>query len=176
MSMYTNDIDTLRQFISQSFPQMLNSAITIVSVLACMFALSIPLTIITLIMIALISFVSKKLTGLSGRYFLSQQKDIGAVNGYIEEMMEGQKVVKVFCHENQAIDEFNELNEKLYHSANNANKFANVMGPCNAQLSNVSYVLCACIGAVLAINGIAGFTMTPGKLITFLTYNKQLIR
>lgn len=81
--------------------------------------------------------------------------------------MEGQKVVKVFCHENQAIDEFNELNEKLYHSANNANKFANVMGPCNAQLSNVSYVLCACIGAVLAINGIAGFTMTPGKLITF---------
>ena len=155
MSMYTNDIDTLRQFISQSFPQMLNSAITIVSVLACMFALSIPLTIITLIMIALISFVSKKLTGLSGRYFLSQQKDIGAVNGYIEEMMEGQKVVKVFCHENQAIDEFNELNEKLYHSANNANKFANV------------------IGAVLAINGIAGFTMTPGKLITFLTYNKQ---
>ena len=131
------------------------------------------LTIITLIMIALISFVSKKLTGLSGRYFLSQQKDIGAVNGYIEEMMEGQKVVKVFCHENQAIDEFNELNEKLYHSANNANKFANVMGPCNAQLSNVSYVLCACIGAVLAINGIAGFTMTPGKLITFLTYNKQ---
>lgn len=87
--------------------------------------------------------------------------------------MEGQKVVKVFCHENQAIDEFNELNEKLYHSANNANKFANVMGPCNAQLSNVSYVLCACIGAVLAINGIAGFTMTPGKLITFLTYNKQ---
>lgn len=173
MSMYTNDIDTLRQFISQSFPQMLNSAITIVSVLACMFALSIPLTIITLIMIALISFVSKKLTGLSGRYFLSQQKDIGAVNGYIEEMMEGQKVVKVFCHENQAIDEFNELNEKLYHSANNANKFANVMGPCNAQLSNVSYVLCACIGAVLAINGIAGFTMTPGKLITFLTYNKQ---
>ena len=173
MSMYTNDIDTLRQFISQSFPQMLNSAITIVSVLACMFALSIPLTIITLIMIALISFVSKKLTGLSGRYFLSQQKDIGAVNGYIEEMMEGQKVVKVFCHENQAIDEFNELNEKLYHSANNANKFANVMGPCNAQLSNVSYVLCACIGAVLAINGIVGFTMTPGKLITFLTYNKQ---
>ena len=173
MSMYTNDIDTLRQFISQSFPQMLNSAITIVSVLACMFALSIPLTIITLIMIALISFVSKKLTSLSGRYFLSQQKDIGAVNGYIEEMMEGQKVVKVFCHENQAIDEFNELNEKLYHSANNANKFANVMGPCNAQLSNVSYVLCACIGAVLAINGIAGFTMTPGKLITFLTYNKQ---
>lgn len=173
MSMYTNDIDTLRQFISQSFPQMLNSAITIVSVLACMFALSIPLTIVTLIMIALISLVSKKLTGLSGRYFLSQQKDIGAVNGYIEEMMEGQKVVKVFCHENQAISEFNELNEKLYHSANNANKFANVMGPCNAQLSNVSYVLCACIGAVLAINGIAGFTMTPGKLITFLTYNKQ---
>lgn len=173
MSMYTNDIDTLRQLISQSVPQMINSAITIVSVLACMLALSIPLTIVTVVMIVVISLVSKSLTSLSGRYFLAQQKDLGSVNGYIEEMMGGQKVVKVFCHEEQAIDEFNQLNDKLCDSANNANKFANVMGPCNAQLANVSYVLCACIGAVLAINGIFGFTMTPGKLITFLTYNKQ---
>ena len=173
MSMYTNDIDTLRQLISQSVPQMINSAITVVSVLACMFALSVPLTVISLIMIALILFVSKSFTSLSGRYFLAQQKDLGTVNGYIEEMMEGQKVIKVFCHEEQAADEFNALNDKLCDSANNANKFANVLMPCNAQLANVSYVLCACIGAVLAINGILGFTMTPGKLITFLTYNKQ---
>ena len=173
MSMYTNDIDTLRQLISQSIPQMINSAITIVSVLACMLALSIPLTLVTLVMIVLISLVSKSLTSLSGRYFLAQQSDLGTVNGYIEEMMGGQKVVKVFCHEEQAMEEFNKLNDKLCDSANNANKFANVMGPCNAQLANVSYVLCACIGAVLAINGIFGFTMTPGKLITFLTYNKQ---
>lgn len=173
MSMYTNDIDTLRQLISQSIPQMINSAITIVSVLACMLALSIPLTLVTLVMIVVISLVSKSLTSLSGRYFLAQQSDLGTVNGYIEEMMGGQKVVKVFCHEEQAMEEFNKLNDKLCDSANNANKFANVMGPCNAQLANVSYVLCACIGAVLAINGIFGFTMTPGKLITFLTYNKQ---
>lgn len=173
MSMYTNDIDTLRQLISQAVPQMLNSIITVISVLACMFALSIPLTVISLVMIGVIIFGSKTLTSLSGRYFLAQQKDLGMVNGYIEEMMGGQKVVKVFCHEQQAIDEFNELNDKLCDSANNANKFANIMGPCNAQLTNVSYVICACVGAIIAINGILGFTMTPGALISFLTYNKQ---
>lgn len=173
MSMYTNDIDTLRQMVSQSMPQMLNSAITIVSVFSCMLALSVPLTIITLVMVFFISFVSKKLTSLSGKFFISQQKDIGAVNGYIEEMMEGQKVVKVFCHEEKSMQEFNELNDILCNSAYNANKFANVMGPCNAQLGNVSYVICAYVGAILAINGIAGFTMTTGGLISFLTYNKQ---
>ncbi len=173
MSMYTNDIDTLRQMISQAMPQMLNSIITVVSVLACMFALSIPLTIITIFMIVVILFVSKTLTSLSGKYFLAQQKDIGTVNGYIEEMMAGQKVVKVFCHEEQAIKEFDQLNDMLFESANNANKFVNVMGPCNAQLGNVSYVLCACVGAIMAINGIMGFGMTPGALISFLTYNKQ---
>lgn len=173
MSMYTNDIDTLRQMVSQSMPQMLNSIITIVTVLACMLALSIPLTLITLIMICIITFVSKKLTYLSGKYFTAQQKDIGSVNGYIEEMMAGQKVVKVFNHEEKAVEEFNALNDKLFESADNANKFANVMGPCNSQLGNVSYVLCACIGAVIAIKGIMGFTMTPGALISFLTYNKQ---
>ena len=173
MSVYTNDIDTLRQLISQSLPQMINSAITIVSVFACMLVLSIPLAVITIIMIAIIAFVSKKLTTFSGRYFLLQQRDLGAVNGFIEEMMEGQKVVKVFCHEKEAIHDFNKLNDKLCDSANNANKYANVMGPCNAQLSNVNYVICACVGAVIAINGLFGFSMTPGALISFLTYNKQ---
>lgn len=113
MSMYTNDIDTLRQMISQSMPQMFNSAMTIVSVFACMVALSIPLTLLTLIMIGVITLGSKKLTSLSGKYFIAQQKDIGAVNGYIEEMMEGQKVVKVFCHEEKSMEEFNKLNDHL---------------------------------------------------------------
>ena len=173
MSMYTNDIDTLRQMVSQSMPQIINSVITIVSVFIAMLTLSVPLTIVTILMIVVMMLVSKKLTSLSGRFFLAQQKDIGKVNGYIEEMMEGQKVVKVFCHEEQAMEEFNELNDKLYHSANNANKFANVMAPCNGQLGNLSYVLCACVGAVLAINGVMGFSLTPGALISFLTYNKQ---
>ena len=173
MSMYTNDIDTLRQMVSQSMPQIINSVITIVSVFIAMLTLSVPLTIVTILMIVVMMLVSKELTSLSGRFFLAQQKDIGKVNGYIEEMMEGQKVVKVFCHEEQAIEEFNELNDKLYHSANNANKFANVMAPCNGQLGNLSYVLCACVGAVLAINGVMGFSLTPGALISFLTYNKQ---
>ena len=129
MSMYTNDIDTLRQMVSQSMPQIINSVITIVSVFIAMLTLSVPLTIVTILMIVVMMLVSKKLTSLSGRFFLAQQKDIGKVNGYIEEMMEGQKVVKVFCHEEQAMKEFNELNDQLYHSANNANKFANVLGP-----------------------------------------------
>lgn len=173
MSMYTNDIDTLRQMVSQALPQVFNSVITVVSVLAAMISLSAPLTILTIVMVIVMMMVSKQLTTLSGKYFLSQQQDIGKVNGYIEEMMEGQKVVKVFCHEEQAINEFDEINNKLFHSANNANKFANVMGPCNAQLGNLSYVLCACFGAVIAINGFLGFGLTPGALVSFLTYNKQ---
>lgn len=173
MSMYTNDIDTLRQMVSQSMPQIINSVITVVSVLTAMISLSLPLTVLTVIMVGVIMTGSKKLTSLSGKYFLSQQQDIGKVNGYIEEMMTGQKVVKVFCHEAQAMDEFDEINNKLYQSAYNANKFANVMGPCNAQLGNVSYVLCACFGAVIAINGFLNFSLTPGALISFLTYNKQ---
>lgn len=173
MSMYTNDIDTLRQMVSQAMPQMLNSVITVVSVFLCMLALSVPLTIVSVLMIFVVMIVSKNLTSLSGKFFLSQQKDLGAVNGYIEEMMAGQKVVKVFNHETKAMEEFNVLNDKLCESANNANKFSNVMGPCNAQLGNISYVLCACVGAILAIKGILGFTMTPGALVSFLTYNKQ---
>lgn len=171
--MYTNDIDTLRQMVSQALPQIINSVITVVSVLVAMVSLSAPLTILTIVMVVVMMMVSKQLTSLSGKYFLAQQQDIGKVNGYIEEMMEGQKVVKVFCHEEQAINEFDEINNKLFESANNANKFANVMAPCNAQLGNLSYVFCACLGAVIAINGFLGFGLTPGALVSFLTYNKQ---
>ncbi len=173
MSMFTNDIDTLRQMISQSMPQMINSLITVCSVLFSMFFLSVPLTLISLGMIGVVMFASAKLTKLSGKFFVAQQKDLGAVNGYIQEMITGQKVVKVFCHEDEAVEEFNELNDLLFQSANNANKFANVLAPTNAQLGNVSYVLCACVGAVLAIAHPLGFSMTAGSLISFLTFNKQ---
>lgn len=171
MSMYTNDIDTLRQMISQSMPQFLNSAVTIVSVFISMVMLSIPLTFVTMVMVVIVLFSTKKATGLSGRYFVQQQKDLGQLNGYIEEMMEGQKVVKVFCHENQSIEDFCELNEQLYDSAYNANQFVNLLGPINAQLGNVSYVLCAMVGGVLALNGSFGFTL--GSLASFLTFNKS---
>ena len=173
MSIYTNDIDTLRQMVSQSIPQIINSGFTIISVFVSMLILNIPLTVVTMIMVAIMIFGTKKAAGQSGKYFLEQQKNLGKVNGYIEEMMAGQKVVKVFCHEDEAIEEFDEINNKLYHSANNANKFANVIGPCNAQLGNLSYVLCACFGAVIAINGFMGFTLSPGALVSFLQYNKQ---
>lgn len=171
MSCYTNDIDTLRQMISQSLPQCLNSAITIVTVLISMFSLSVPLTFTTLVMVAIMLFVTKKATGLSGRYFLSQQKSLGAVNGFIEEMMEGQKVVKVFCHEEENIARFNELNNELFDSAYNANRFGNMLGPINLQLGNVSYVVCAIVGGILAIGNIGGLTL--GGLASFLTFNKS---
>lgn len=171
MSVYTNDIDTLRQMISQSMPQFLNSAVTIISVFVSMIALSVPLTLITLVMVVVVLFSTKKATGLSGRYFMQQQKDLGTVNGYIEEMMEGQKVVKVFCHEKQANDEFCRLNDQLYDSAYNANQFVNILGPINAQLGNVSYVLCAVFGGILALNGSFGFSL--GALASFLTFNKS---
>ncbi len=171
MSCYTNDIDTLRQMISQSMPQFLNSAITIVSVLISMIILSVPLTIVTLIMVCIVLFVTKKATGLSGRYFLAQQKALGAVNGFVEEMMEGQKVVKVFCHEEENIARFNELNDELFDSAYNANQYGNMLGPINAQLGNLSYVVCAIVGGVLAINKIGGLTL--GGLASFLTFNKS---
>ena len=172
MSRYTNDIDTLRQMISQSMPQFLNSAITIVSVFVSMIILSVPLTVTTLIMVALMLFVTKKATGLSGRYFMAQQKSIGAVNGFVEEMMEGQKVVKVFCHEQESTARFVQLNDELFDSAYNANKFANVLGPINAQIGNISYVIIAIVGGILALNGIFGFSL--GALVSFLTYNRNL--
>lgn len=171
MSVYTNDVDTLRQMISQSLVQIFSSVITIISVLTSMFVLSIPLTLLTLFMVFVMLFVVKNLAGKSGKYFLAQQTDLGKVNGYIEEMMNGQKVVKVFNHEKKSIEEFKELNDKLFNSAYNANKFANIIMPINAQLSNFSYVLCAILGGVLALTGFAGFTL--GKLVSFLTFNKN---
>ena len=171
MSTYTNDIDTLRQMISQSMPQFLNSIITIVSVFVSMLLLNVPLTIVTLLMIGVTLFATKKIGALSAKYFIAQQKDIATVNGYIEEMMNGQKVVKVFTHEEESIENFNRLNDQLFHSADNANKFGNILMPVNAQIGNISYVLCALVGGVLALNGIGGFTL--GKLASFLTYNKS---
>ena len=171
MSIYTNDIDTLRQMISQSIPQIINSGVTIVSVFVSMLILNIPLTIVTLFMVGVMLFCTKQATAQSGKYFLEQQTNIGALNGHIEEMMNGQKVVKVFCHEEESKKEFKELNDRLFDSADKANTFANFLGPINAQLGNVSYVACAIVGGVLALNGIGGFTL--GGLASFLTFNRS---
>ena len=171
MSTYTNDIDTLRQMISQSMPQFLNSIISIVSVFISMLLLNIPLTLVTLVMVGVTLFATKKIGALSARYFIAQQKDIATVNGYIEEMMNGQKVVKVFTHEEESIADFNRLNDQLFHSADDANKFGNILMPVNAQIGNISYVLCAIVGGILALGGYGGFTL--GKLASFLTYNKS---
>ena len=171
MSIYTNDIDTLRQMISQSIPQIINSGFTIISVLISMLILNIPLTIVTLVMVAIMIWGTKKAAGQSGKYFLEQQKNLGKVNGYIEEMMNGQKVVKVFCHEEESKKEFKELNEELFVSADRANTFANLLGPLNAQIGNISYVICAIVGGVLALNQVGGFTL--GGLASFLTFNKS---
>ena len=170
MSIYTNDVDTLRQVISQSVPQVINSGITIVSTLVSMLVLNVPLTIVSLAMVALMMLVTKKMGGMAGKYFIQQQKDIGSLNGYIEEMLEGQKVVKIFCHEEKAKEQFNLLNEQLRNSANNAHKVANIIMPINANLGNISYVLCAVVGALLALSGYADLTL--GTLITFLGLNK----
>ncbi len=171
MSLYTNDVDTLRQMISQSIPQVISSVITIVSVLVSMIVLNIPLTILTLVMVGVMLKVTASVAGNSGRYFAAQQRDIGALNGYIEEMIEGQKVIKVFCHEEESKEGFAKLNEQLFDSADNANKFVNLLGPVNAQLGNISYVICAIVGGALAINGVGGFTL--GGLASFLTFNKN---
>ena len=171
MSVYTNDIDTLRQMISQSMPQLLNSGITIVSVFISMLILSIPLTIVTMVMVGIMVFCSKKSAGQSGAYFAKQQKNLGTVNGYIEEMMNGQKVVKVFCHEEENMQNFKKLNDELYISADRANTFANFLGPINAQIGNISYVICAIVGGVLALGKVGGFTL--GGLASFLTFNKS---
>ncbi|NBJ01320.1 ABC transporter ATP-binding protein [Lachnospiraceae bacterium] len=171
MSVYTNDIDTLRQMISQSIPQIINSAFTVVSVFVSMVILNIPLTIVTLIMVGLMLFCSQKSAANSGKYFLEQQRNLGAVNGFIEEMMNGQKVVKVFCHEEESKKEFKKLNDRLFVSADRANTFANFLGPINAQLGNISYVICAIVGGILALNRVGGFTL--GGLASFLTFNKS---
>ncbi|MBR6281546.1 MAG: ABC transporter ATP-binding protein [Lachnospiraceae bacterium] len=171
MSTYTNDIDTLRQMVGQSIPQIINSAMTIIMVFISMITLSIPLTILTLLMVGVMLVVTANLAKLSGKYFMQQQKDIAAVNGNIEEMMNGQKVVKVFNHEEQAIEKFTELNEQLFDSASKANSYANVMMPANAQIGNVSYVIVAVVGGALALSGATGLTL--GKLVSFLTFNKS---
>ena len=171
MSVYTNDVDTLRQLISQSIPQTINSAVTIVTVFWGMINMNIPLTVLALVMVGLMLVVTKKLGGKSGFYFKEQQKAIGRVNGYIEEMMEGQKVVKVFCHEEKSLEEFKKINEELRVSADHANKFANILMPVNGNLGNISYVLCAVAGGVLASNGYTGLTL--GALISFLTLNRN---
>ena len=171
MSVYTNDIDTLRQLISQSLPNLFSSLISVVSVLISMIALNVPLTLMTLVMVALMLFVTKKLARMSGKYFVRRQKDLGAVNGYIEEMMQGQKVVKVFNHEEESLARFRELNENLRVSSCQANTFANILMPVNAQLGHLSYVLCVVAGAALAINGYVGLTL--GTLAAFMTLNRS---
>ncbi len=171
MSIYTNDVDTLRQLISQSIPQVINSLVTIVTSFISMLVLDIPLTLITLAMIGVMLLVTSRIAGKSGAYFEKQQKDLGIVNGYIEEMMDGQKVVKVFCHEQKSLEQFRRLNQELRESADKANTFSNITMPVNANIGNISYVLCAVIGAVLALNGYAGLTL--GTLVSFLTLNKN---
>ncbi|CVI64951.1 putative ABC transporter ATP-binding protein [Clostridiales bacterium CHKCI001] len=171
MSVYTNDVDTLRQLFSQSIPQIINSTATLVATLISMIVLNIPLTIITLFMAVVMLIVTAKFSGLSGKYFQEQQKDLGVVDGFIEEMLDGQKVVKVFCHEKQAIEDFKKLNDKLRDSADKANRYANLLMPVNANIGNVSYVLCAVIGALLALHGNVGITV--GTIIAFVGLNKN---
>lgn len=171
MSIYTNDTDTLRQLISQSIPQLLSSGITIVSVFISMVSLSPHLTLLVVVMIVIMTQVIKHIGGRSGAYFVAQQKDLGAVNGYIEEMMEGQKVVKVFCHEEEAKRKFKELNDQLFESASNANIYASVLMPVMANIGNISYVLTTMVGALLAIGGVGGLTL--GGLASFLQLNRS---
>lgn len=170
MSVYTNDVDTLRQVISQSMPQLINSSITFISTLIAMIVLDIPLTVLSVVMVLIMIKATSSLGAKSGRYFMKQQQDLGKVNGYIEEMMSGQKVVKVFCHEEKAYDDFCKLNRSLQDSAYKANMIANITMPVNANLGNISYVLCAVLGGVLAVNGWSGLTI--GTLVAFLTLNK----
>lgn len=171
MSVYTNDVDTLRQLISQSIPQVINSGVTILTSFISMFVLDIPLTIITLAIIGIMLYVTSKIAAKSSVYFAKQQKDLGAVNGFIEEMMDGQKVVKVFCHEDKSLEQFRKLNDELRDSADKANTFSNISMPVNMNLGNISYVLCAVVGAIFALNGYFGLTL--GTLVSFLTLNKN---
>ena len=170
MSIYTNDTDTLRQMISQSFPQMFSAVITVAGAFISMLILNIPLTVVTMFMVGIMFLTTKKIAGSSGKYFAEQQRNLGKLNGYIEEMMEGQKVVKVFCHEEECIDEFDELNNKLFESANSANKYANILMPVMSNMGNLSYVLIAIIGSILALSGVGGFTL--GSIASFLQLNR----
>lgn len=174
MSVYTNDVDTLRQLISQSLPEVVNSAFTVVITFISMIVLNPPLTVVTLLMLLAMLLVTAKFSSKAGRYFVKQQQDLGRLNGYVEEMMEGQKVVKVFCHEEEAISKFKEVNHLLRDSAIKANTITNMMLPVSANSGNVSYVLCAIVGAVFSIQSYAGTTL--GTVVSFLTLNKNAMR
>lgn len=174
MSIYTNDTDTLREFIGRSFPEIVNLLATLISTLISMFVLSVPLTVISLILVSFVVLITVKVSSLSGRYFGEQQKQLGVVNGYIEEMMSGQKVIKVFTHEQQTINDMQQHNEDLRKVSNNAHGIANILMPATAQLGNLNYVIVAVIGAIFAING--RFGMTIGTLVSFMTLNKGFNR
>lgn len=170
MSIYTNDVDTLRQLISQSIPQVVNSTFSIVTTFVSMLVLNVPLSVLSLFMVVILLYVARKIAAQSSKYFHDQQNDLGRVNGFIEEMMDGQKVVKVFNHEERAKEDFRKLNQELRESATNANIFANILMPVSANIGHISYVLCAMLGAVLALNGYAGLTL--GTLVSFLALNR----
>lgn len=172
MSVYTNDIDTLRQMISMSFPQVINALFTVVMTVVSMFILSLPLTIFSLAMVLIMVFCSKKFASRSARHFIAQQRDLGSLDGFVEEMMTGQKVIKVFNHEDEVKQQFAELNERLCKSSDNANANANITMPVNLNLSYISFVGTAIIGGVMALTGFAGLTL--GALASFLTFNKSL--
>lgn len=174
MSVYTNDTDTLRQLIVEVFPQLASMILSVITVLASMFLLHVPLTLIALVLTALMLFISGKVANISGKYFGIQQKELGGLNGYIEEMMEGQKVIKVFSHESQSIAEFEERNQKLRDASARANGIANVLLPVAAQLGRLQYVLIATIGAVFALNG--NFGLSIGTLVAFMTMNQNFTR
>ena len=171
MSVYTNDVDTLRQMLSQSVPQIINSVITMAATLVTMIVLNPALTVISILTAAVMLFVTSKFSQLSGKYYVRQQIDLGAVDGFIEEMLDGQKVVKVFCHEQAAMEDFHKVNERLRNSANKANRYANLLMPVNANIGWISYALVDIVGAILGINGLAGVTI--GTVVTFVGLNKS---
>lgn len=171
MSHYTNDTDTLRQMVSQSIPNLFSSGITLISTFISMLILSVPLTLVVLFGVFVMLKVSGKIGGNSAKYFMAQQNDLGKTNGYIEEMMDGQKVVKVFCHEDQAVEEFNKLNDGLFETAKSAHIFANILMPINANIGNINYVIILVVGSILAINGFGGLTL--GALASFLQLSKS---
>ena len=189
MSIYTNDVDTLRQMISQSIPSLFQSGLTVIGVIVCMLIRSVPLTIVSFIMVGFMLSFTMRLSKKSGEFFVKQQKNLGKENGFIEEMITGQKVVKVFCHEKESIEEFDKLNEALFDSSYNANKYANILMPSMAQLGNLSYVICIVVGAILILSGfgiksipesgvasvlLGGLApLTVGGLVSFLTFNKS---
>lgn len=170
MSIYTNDVDTLRQLIGQSIPQVVNSSFSILTTFVSMLVLNVPLSALSVFMVIVLLYVARKIAAQSSKYFHDQQNDLGRVNGFIEEMMDGQKVVKVFNHEERAKEDFRKLNQELRHSATNANIFANILMPVSANIGHISYVLCAMLGAALALHGYAGLTL--GTLVSFLALNR----